>query len=580
MKLLETVFILMALLITNRGIAQNTDCPEDPPVNPWMADSAWPNFHRNNYAQASTCISGPVESDAILIKSRTNISGGTSPWTYISDAYPNGERVLVQSNATHFFKFIDTPEGIQTIDSLRIDFDFMTSFGFAFIQAKGNKWFVPDPKYNPQSNEYSRIVKIEDVDPSNPYSEVRESGVFSFEGTPVQKVGHLALNYNGQIIFTGATDEIKNVAHVGVLDQNLNLLDIFEYPTLPDEIVSHNSSPVQQDNSWYLVTTHRLIRFDWDGTDISIGWEAFYDFVDDGPTGSFAEGSGTTPTFMGYGDDEDKLVIVADGHNQNNLVAFWRELPQGWTGISGRDIRFADSIEIPLAKASNNTFQSIENSPTVNEYSTAIAQYNGFLGYDCENDKGVQKFTWNTISNTWALDWANDQINMNGVLTYSKGSNLVYSSGKETDCNYYMYGLNWDTGAVDLKILLGPEGSFLNDPHGDRGNNTIIDEYGNLYMPGGASLIKLEKSNPLSVAENDIAKNIVLWPNPARNILKLKAKKRLDIERFKILDTTGKVLRDKKYRARWISIREFANGLYFLQVYVNDTWITKRFIKK
>ncbi|MEL6810294.1 MAG: T9SS type A sorting domain-containing protein [Bacteroidota bacterium] len=560
--------------------AQNNSCPEDPPVNPWLAESAWPTFHRNNAAQASTCIAGPVTGDELVIKSRTHMSGSTSPWVYLSDMYPNGERVLVQSNSTHFFKHIDTPEGIHTIDSLRIDFDGITSFGFAFIQAKDNKWFVPDPKYNPSQDEYSRIIKIEDSDPNDPYSELVETEVFSFEGTPVNKVSHLMLNFDGHLVFTGDTDETNNVAHVGILDQDLNILDILEYSTYPDEIVSHNSSPIENDNSWYLVTTHRLIKFGWDGNQVSIAWEAAYDFVNDGPTGIWAEGSGTTPTFLGYGSDEDKLVVVADGHNQNNLVGFWRELPPGWTGIPGQDIRFADSIVIDAAQASNNQFQSIENSPTAFGYGIAIAQYNGFLGYDCENDKGVQKFQWNTETNTFESQWINEEINMNGVLTYSEGSNLVYSSGKEADCNYYMYGLDWNTGEIAFKHLLGPEGTFFDDPYYDAGNNTIIDENGDLYFPGGASLNKLEKTNTLGVTVNELQKKIILSPNPARNFIKIRSRLNDKIEEYQILDASGKVIRKRKFFSKRIFISNLAEGLYFMKIRSGNDTIVKRFIKR
>lgn len=577
---MKLIAALCISFIINSSFSQSTSSFREPPRNPWLASSTWPTFHRNAYRQASTDIAGPKPGDGILIKSRIKMRGGTSPWVYISEAYPNGERVLVQSNSTHFFKHIDTPQGLQTIDSLRVDFDPLFSFGFAFVQTRENKWFIPDPKYDPSKDEYSRIVKIEDEDPTDPYSKLVKTGDFSFEGTPVSEVNHLALNFNGELVFTGEVKPDADIAHVGILDQDLNVLDIFEFETFSDEIVNHNSSPVDENNSWYLVTTHRLIKFDWDGTDVSIGWQALYDFVNDGPTGSFAEGSGTTPTLLGFGNDEDKLVVVADGHNQNNLVAFWRELPSDWTGIDGADIRFADAIQIPLTKASNNTFQSIENSPTAYNYSIAIAQYNGFLGYNCDNDKGVQKFTWNTETNKWNLDWVNSDINMNGVLTYSKGSNLVYSSGKETDCNYYMYGLNWDTGIMDLRILLGPEGTFVNDTFYDAGNNTIIDENGDIFMPGGSSLVKLEISSTASVEDYELNKAISVFPNPAKQFLRLKNSSNRTIESFKILDTTGRKILERKLRRPFIPLWNIDSGVYFLELQVERQRVVKRFIKR
>ena len=34
---------------------------------------------------------------------------------------------------------------------------------------------------------------------------------------------------------------------------------------------------------------------------------------------------GSTPTLMGFGDDEDKLVVITDGAKQMKIVAFWRD---------------------------------------------------------------------------------------------------------------------------------------------------------------------------------------------------------------------------------------------------------------
>jgi hypothetical protein len=34
-------------------------------------------------------------------------------------------------------------------------------------------------------------------------------------------------------------------------------------------------------------------------------------------------GTGSTPTLMGFGENEDKLVLITDGSNRMKLVAFW-----------------------------------------------------------------------------------------------------------------------------------------------------------------------------------------------------------------------------------------------------------------
>ena len=283
---------------------------------------------------------------------------------------------------------------------------------------------------------------------------------------------------------------------------------------------------------------------------------------------------------MGWGAGNDKLVVVADGHANNNLVAFWRELPTGWTGRAGMPIRFADSVAIPNARSFNNLFQSIENSPTAYGYDIAIAQFNGFLGYDCANFKGVSKFRWDTSTDEFNLEWTNDSINMNGVLTYSSGSNLLYGTGKETDCNYYYYGLNWDSGNLEWRSLLGAEESFPDDPLYDQGVNHIIDEDGSIYYSGSRSLVKLERhSNPLAIEHPEILDlDIILYPNPTDNSVRLKSEL-INGSKYSIYSKNGRLLKRSIVKNQRLDLSGMPNGLLFVRFRYKDQLITKKIMK-
>ncbi|MEO0471842.1 MAG: T9SS type A sorting domain-containing protein, partial [Bacteroidota bacterium] len=509
---------------------------------------------------------------------KSNIQGGTSPWVYLSDTYPNGERLLLQSNATHVFKFIDDGNNILTVDSLRIVFDPITSFGWNFLLGKDKIWYTYDPKYNPDNNQFTRLFKLGDASPNDPFSDIITLDTLNFGDLGINRVQHFAMAYDGNILFHSESDEDSMWATIGVIDPNFNLLDTLRYATNPGEIVHHNAFPVDENNGCYVVTTNRLIKFQWDGNAISKDWEAAYDFVNDGPTGSFAEGSGTTPTLMGWGAGNDQLIVMADGHERNNLVAFWRELPAGWSGVPGMDIRFADSIRIPLAVASNNTFQSIENSPTVFGYEVAIAQFNGFLGYDCDNVKGVQKVSWDQTTDQFSVAWANDSVNMNGVLTYSLGSDLVYGSGKEDDCIYYYYGLDWQSGEIALRIPLGPEGTFLDDPFYDGGSNNIIDEDGNIYFPGGNSLVKVEVVQRATNLEEDQSAAIRVFPNPASDHIRIEGL-RPGRHLFRLYSLSGKLLIEQELIDHRISLQQLPSGIYFLQLEGEDFMYNQKIIR-
>ncbi|WP_340062969.1 T9SS type A sorting domain-containing protein [Ascidiimonas aurantiaca] len=571
------LFILgLTTLITN---GQTSFCQDDPPLNPWLADSPYPIYHRNSYGQASSCIEGIQPNDSISIKMRRDITGGTSPWIYLSDEYPNGERTILYSNSTHIFKFIDNGSDLVAIDSLRLDFNTLASNGYNHLLTKNKIWFSYEPTYDPANNKFSELYKFSDADTTNPYSPIIALDTLNFGDYGINRVNMYNINYNGEIVWYSEKDPNLNIAYAGVIDQNFNMLDTLQFSTLPNERVNHNSISVDENNTFYIVTSHRLIAFAWDGIDVTISWEALYDFVNDGPTGNFAYGSGTTPTLMGWGDGNDKLVVVADGHANNNLVAFWRELPNGWTGIPGMPLHFADSITIPNAQSFGNLFQSIENSPTAFNYDIAIAQFNGFLGYGCDNEKGVSKFRWNETNNNFQLEWTNNNVNMNGVLTYSSGSNLVYGTGKELDCNYYYYGLNWDTGNVQLRYLLGQEENFPDDPFYDQGVNHIIDEDGSIYYSGSRSLVKLQRHiSPLSVYENEFTEDdIKVYPNPTKDIIYINGLESTDWK-YSIYDIQGKALMNGINQDNSIAIKNLKAGIYFLKLSKNNKKIIKRVI--
>ena len=570
-------------------VAQTSFCPDDVPINRFLADSPWPIYHRNNYAQSSTCLPGPTPGDSLVIKARTRIRGGTSPWIYLTDTYPRGERALLYSNSTHVYKFIDNGKRIIQASKIQIDRDAFRSFGWNFLLAKNKTWFTYDPKYDPKKNEYTRLFKIRDTNPSNPYSALRIADTLNFGDYGVNRVQHYSLNYRGQIVFNSDNDEENNYGTVGIITQNFKVLDILRYPTTKGEITSHNAFPVDENNSFYITTNKRLIKFDWNGRKLSIAWEAPYDFVADGPTGTFAEGSGTTPTLVGWGEGNDKLVVMADGHAQNNLVAFWRELPEGWTGKPGMDIHFADSIKLPAAVSFSNLFQSIEDSPTAYGYDLAIAQFNGFLGYDCENYKGVQKITWETEENKFKVAWVNRDINMNGILTYSKATNMVYSSGKESDCNYYYYGLDWDTGELVLRKLLGPEGTFRNDPFYDGGNNSIIDEKGNIYFAGGSSIVKVENlgkvpsaAKPPSTLHDSLAFDkgqLRLRPNPTRQYVRI-AEDGVTPEDVLVFDVNGQQMSNWSLKGKTLDLGALPTGVYLLRIETESKVLTGKVVKQ
>jgi hypothetical protein len=470
-----TLFTLL-LVIMQSVTAQLPFCPDDPPVNPFIAQSPWPIMHRNSFAQQSTCLNGPGQQDSLVIRYCRTPFKRTSTWLYYTEKYPNGKRAILGSSATHVFKAIDDSLGLRLIDSLRLDFNVL-DFSYNHLLLKNRIWITAD--YD-DINDVNVLYKLSDQDTTNPYSPIVILDTLHLPVTVQGKASLFKVTQDGWIAFntTGGT--------FGVIKPDFTQVYMLNIPLVPGEISYHNNFPVDTDNSIFIVTTHKMVKIKWNNPALAIEWTASYDFVGNGPTATLARGSGTTPTLIGWGQGNDKLVVVADGHSPNNMVAFWREeLPAGWTALPNRDIRVAGIVNLTGFQNLDNGFQSIENSICANGYDMAVAQYNGF-SYGCTNAKGVIKCRWDTLSNTLALVWNNTSINCNNALTYSRESNLVYGNGKETDCQYYFYGLDWNTGEVIVKKSLGTSDDF-NDP----GCNISINDDSTLVEPSSTGFFQI-----------------------------------------------------------------------------------------
>jgi hypothetical protein len=193
---------------------------------------------------------------------------------------------------------------------------------------------------------------------------------------------------------------------------------------------------------------------------------------------------------------QDELVLVADSHAPNNMIAFWRdEIPADWAGLPGYDRRVAAVTPLPYSTHEGEGFTA-ENSPTAWGYDIAIAQYNGFSPGP-NPVPGVQKLTWNPEARTLDVVWATDAVNFNNVMTYSIGSNLVYGTGRR-DGVYHFWGLDWNTGDIALEVPLGDSDDYL-----DQGNQVTIAEDQTILYGSATGIVRLRPSSLSSLDEGD-----------------------------------------------------------------------------
>ncbi|MDC0363023.1 hypothetical protein OAN12_08285, partial [Halioglobus sp.] len=272
----------------------------------------------------------------------------------------------------------------------------------------------------------------------------------------IDRILGINMTYDGFIVAAAAGAVI-------VTDRELNVVD---YHLFPGELVE-NSIAVDRDNGIYVVTSVNMHKLVWTGSALSQdaedgAWSSPYDVMPQGMAtdmGAASHGSGTTPSLLGFGDDEDKLVIISDGNAQNaQIVAFWRDkIPQDFKQKPGtQSRRIADQISFRLSKT------TVEASPVVfgNGVLVVNSTYpepgpipmdlisNAFLaGTTREPPRGIQKYDWLPGENRFIESWSIDDVDNTDWMppAVSTANGLVYIANKR-DGNYEYFAADWKTG--------------------------------------------------------------------------------------------------------------------------------------
>ena len=272
----------------------------------------------------------------------------------------------------------------------------------------------------------------------------------------IDRILGINMTYDGFIVAAAAGAVI-------ITDRELNVVD---YQLFPGELVE-NSIAVDPDNGIYVVTSANMHKLVWTGSALSQdakdgAWSSRYDVMPRGMAtdmGAASQGSGTTPSLLGFGDDEDKLVVISDGNAENaQIVAFWRDkIPQNFKQKPGtQSRRIADQIFFRLSKT------TVEASPVVygNGVLVVNSTYpepgpismdlisNAFLaGTTREPPRGIQKYEWLPGENRFIESWSIDDVDNTDWMppALSTANGLVYIANKRDD-NYEYFAADWETG--------------------------------------------------------------------------------------------------------------------------------------
>lgn len=84
----------------------------------------------------------------------------------------------------------------------------------------------------------------------------------------------------------------------------------------------------------------------------------------------------------------------------------------------------------------------------------------------------------------------------------------------------------------------------------------------------------------ISTDEHDISQQIVIYPNPANNVIHITTPQDYLVQSIQVYDVCGKLLWDKTEEVNQLDISLLKDGLYLLKADLPQGSITKKFIKK
>jgi hypothetical protein len=470
-----------------------------PPVNPWLATSSYAVSHHNPAQSDATAIEGPsiskkltlaesqyvpliwssaptykhIGDDTVVIASSPGgikkIRASGDDFTEISNmAYPGQEDINAAASDSAIIKIMND------IDAARHDLsDWRILFNSWWMYWKLNIGFhtMPNGAYQVidkngyHYTNYNKRFLVKSFDNNEvdaPLVAVAHRDIVAQlppeDAAKVDYILGIGMTYDGHIV-AAATGTVI------ITDRDLNVVDHIMFP---GEWVE-NSIAVDENNGIYVVTSQNMYKLAWTGSELSTkaedgAWKSPYEVMPEGEArglGAASHGSGTTPSLMGFGDDDDKLVVISDGSPDGaNVVAFWRdEIPADFQQKAGTlSRRIADQIALTISPT------TIEASPVA--YDNGILVVNSTYpepspipqdliassfvsGVTRPPPVGIQKYEWLPEEDRFIATWSLDNIDNTDWMppAVSEANGLVYIANKK-DQTYEYLAADWKTGEI------------------------------------------------------------------------------------------------------------------------------------
>jgi hypothetical protein len=344
----------------------------------------------------------------------------------------------------------------------------------AFIGCNGRQVFridQADPKDPLSGMKPARAMTLDEslFDNERVRTHTRHKGDVTF-GMGMSFNGYIVVNiFGGKVItLNRETLELVDVFHVAGADE----MFMNSFATGPE--CGGGAVYVASNTTMYrlVVGADGKIHSD----EASGAWAATYDRGITMPPPKIGDGTGSTPTLMGFGPDEDQLVVITDGASKMRLVAFWRDaIPAGWQQRPGASSpRLVDQIDVEMGPGID-VVQS--------EQSVAIYGDDAFVVNNIRDDKtpmlsgesffsnmvtgatrpgplGAAAFRWDHGQHRWNPLWARPDVSSISIVPMiSGGSRMAIVEGYFADRwnDRHHIGMDLDTGETVMSIRSGSD---------------------------------------------------------------------------------------------------------------------------
>jgi hypothetical protein len=514
-KKLAAVIVLCCLGACGAADDQSQQRPALPPNNPYLIqNSVYPLVHFDAGATDSTTL--PIWSgDSTLEPSQIKWLPGVTTIGTAHRPYSGGEQAVFFSGGNRVGKIRITGGDFSMVHEVPIPGledktmspDEIRDIAKQMKAAQGDeeKYLSPYRKFLERTDQSSETIsngiytvmdkdgfyyagwgtsvyKVGDVregDVDSPIEIVKSFDVR--DGMPkdlrdkISRIFALSMTYDGHLV-------VAMPGTIAVMDRDFGN---FQFIYLEGEAVDNGIS-VDAEGGIYCVTSKYMRKVVWDGKKLSDkesdgAWKSEYDYVPNPK--ALSRGAGNTPALMGFGPDDDKLVVLADAGAQISVIAFWRnEIPEDFKQKPGtKSRRIADQVPLKIKVPA-----TIEWSPhvygngvmmmasawpdPVQQKDGKVAVFESVLTAGITRDApiGAEKWSWDSKTASLKSDWTVDYPLQWALHPVSAASNTVTLTSVENGV-YSLVHVDWDTGEEVGRVTLG--------------TNPIFNTAGGFFMP-------------------------------------------------------------------------------------------------